>query len=434
MPTNDNISFRSEEFQDILGKMPGWIIRNGTTLVFICVVIFLAGSYFFKYPDVISSPMVVTAENPPANLMARASGQIQNLYVTDNQKVKRGTVLATIENPGNYTHVLELKSHLDSAHLFFINFDTTKIKNIKADYQLGDVQVDYSNFIKQLDDYRYFLQLNYYPRKIATLKEQIKVAAEGVTQTRRQAKSIRHEYEIAAKQFERDSLLFKKEVLPVSEFESSKSSLLSVKSDLEGTLSDLSEMEYNRVELEGKVIDEEKEFSDTQTGYHLKIREAYNNLLSAISSWKLKYVLTAPVDGTVSFNKYWSETQNVKEGEIVMTVIPEQPLKIVGRVELPVRGSGKVKLGQKVNVKFDNYPYMQYGMVRGVVKNISLIPTNNIYMVELEFPDGLVTNYNISLELNRELQGTAEIITDELRLIQRFFNPIKALFRERIND
>ena len=101
---------------------------------------------------------------------------------------------------------------------------------------------------------------------------------------------------------------------------------------------------------------------------------------------------------------------------------------------MPVRGSGKVKIGQKVNVKFDNYPYMEYGMVRGIVKNISLVPTDNIYMVELAFPEGLVTNYQISLEFSRELQGSAEIVTDDLRLIQRFFNPIKSLFKEKMLD
>ena len=434
MPNDNNISFRSEEFQDILGKMPGWIIRNGTTLVFLCVVIFLVGSWFFKYPDIISSPMIVTAENPPVNMVARASGQIQNLYVTDNQLVKKGDVLAIIENPGNYHHVLELKRYLDSVRPFFSDFDTAKISTIETDYLLGEVQVDYSNYLKQFNDYRYFIHLNYYPRKITSLNEQVKVVAQNINRVQRQVTAIKNDYQITLRQFKRDSALYKKEVMALADYEKSRSVLLVKKYELEGAQADLSEIQLNRIELEQKVIDAEKELSDMMTSYHLKMNESYNNLLSAIGSWELKYVLTAPVDGTVTFNKYWSETQNVKEGEIVMTVIPDLPSKIVGKVELPIRGSGKVKVGQKVNVKFDNYPYMEYGMVRGKVKNISLVPTNNIYMVELEFPEGLVTNYNVSLELSRELQGKSEIITDELRLIQRIFNPIKSLFKERIID
>ncbi len=434
MEQHHNIELRSDEVKEILGTPPGWIIRRGITIIFMVVVVFLVGSWFFKYPDIINSPVVVTTQNPPVGLVARSTGQIQHLYIKDNQKVKQGNRLGIIENPADYNQVLNLKKQLALFQNFFTGDDSLETFVFTSNILLGELQQDYSTFLKQIDDYRYFLKLNYYPRKIVSLEEQIKVVSAGAGQIRHQAKSMKHEYEIAAKQFERDSLLYKKEVLPLSEYESSKSALFSIKSDMEGTLSDLSEMEYSRAELEGRIIDTEKEFSDTQNSYLLKIKEAYNNLTGNIAGWELKYMLTAPVDGTVSFNKYWSKTQNVKEGDIVMTIIPELSSEITGRVELPIRGSGKVKVGQKVNVKFDNYPYMEYGMVRAYINNISLVPTNNVYMVELKFPEGLVTNYNVPLELNRELQGSAEIITDDLRLLQRFFNPIKALFKEKILD
>jgi len=151
-----------------------------------------------------------------------------------------------------------------------------------------------------------------------------------------------------------------------------------------------------------------------------------------VNEWKLAYVLTAPVEGVVTFNKYWSETQNVKEGERVMTVIPENPGELVGKVELPIRGSGKIKEGQDVNIKFDNYPYMEYGMVKGKVENISRVPEDNYYMVEVLFPEGLVTTYGIPLELQNQISGKAEIVAEDLRLIQRILNPLKALWKERI--
>ena len=63
---------------------------------------------------------------------------------------------------------------------------------------------------------------------------------------------------------------------------------------------------------------------------------------------------------------------------------------------------------------------------------ISQVPTDNFYAVKLELPNGLISNYGNSFEFNREIQGTAEIITEDLRLIQRIFNPIRALFHERV--
>jgi HlyD family secretion protein len=76
---------------------------------------------------------------------------------------------------------------------------------------------------------------------------------------------------------------------------------------------------------------------------------------------------------------------------------------------------------------------MEFGMVKGKVKSISLVPITNqqgkFTMVEIEFPDNPTTNYGKVLDFSQEMSGAAEIITEDMRLIERFFNPIKALMR-----
>jgi HlyD family secretion protein len=73
---------------------------------------------------------------------------------------------------------------------------------------------------------------------------------------------------------------------------------------------------------------------------------------------------------------------------------------------------------------------MEYGMVIGTVLRIAPVPVNNIYSVEIELPDKLITNYGNFLEMQQELQGTCEIITADLRLIQRIIYPIRAVFEK----
>ena len=89
--------------------------------------------------------------------------------------------------------------------------------------------------------------------------------------------------------------------------------------------------------------------------------------------------------------------------------------------------SGKVKQGQLVNIKLSGYPYLDYGMVRGVVKSISMVPSGDTYIVEIALPNGLETLYGKKLEFTQNMQGTAEIITDDLRLIQKIINPFRYL-------
>jgi HlyD family secretion protein len=114
-----------------------------------------------------------------------------------------------------------------------------------------------------------------------------------------------------------------------------------------------------------------------------------------------------------------------------MTVIPSEQGDILGKINLSIEGAGKVDTGQQVNIRIDNYPYLQYGMVRGVIRNISLIPEDREYVVEVNLPDGLTTYYGNDIPLKQEMQGTAEILTDRRRLLERIIAPIRATISEQ---
>ena len=107
----NNIELRSEEVQEILGEVPAWILRRGITLTAIIVVVILLGSAFFKYPDVITSSVVLTSTNPAISIVAKSSGRIQHLYINDNQYIDKGSYLAVIENSEKNHDVLYLKKY-----------------------------------------------------------------------------------------------------------------------------------------------------------------------------------------------------------------------------------------------------------------------------------------------------------------------------------
>jgi len=181
------------------------------------------------------------------------------------------------------------------------------------------------------------------------------------------------------------------------------------------------------------VVDAEMEFADQKKKAQNTLIEAMNILKSRLAYWEQTFVIRTPIIGRVSFTNFWSKNQQVKKDEIVFTVIPEEQSLIIGRISLPVKGAGKVAAGQKVNIRFENFPYMEYGFIRGSVKSISLIPNNENYIVEVDLPQDMLTNYNIQLKFSQEMKGSAEIITEDLRLIQRFINPVKSLLKHRIS-
>lgn len=131
---------------------------------------------------------------------------------------------------------------------------------------------------------------------------------------------------------------------------------------------------------------------------------------------------------------FWQENQNINVGEIILTVIPNNTQGITGKILLPLQGAGKVKIGQKVNIRFDNYPYMEFGMVQAEITKISKVPItvndNKSLVLDVQFPYGLTTNYGIKLETSEEMHGSSEIITENLNLLQRIINPFKHIIKK----
>ena len=159
---NTDIELKSEEFQEVLGSTPSWILRRGITLISIIVLIILIGSAFFKYPDIITTTMTLTGSTPATGLVARTSGKIQELDVQDKQEVKAGSYLAVIENSANTNDIQILKQYIDQLNQKIDTIITLPSKELK----LGPLQSLYSDFYITLFNYYEFKRLQYYTQKI----------------------------------------------------------------------------------------------------------------------------------------------------------------------------------------------------------------------------------------------------------------------------
>lgn len=433
MPENEEqkIELRSEEVQDILGHVPHWIIRWGILVVLITVVLIIVGSWFFRYPDIRRASVMITTENPPATIIARANGNIQDLFVEDNQYVTSGTRLAIIENAADYKDVFWLNEITLEVREIIPDFDMLVDLNLGTNYKLGEIQESYADFLKTHKDYQNFIELDYHAKKIKALQSEVTKLEQHLNNLRQIRSLHKRELQLIQNQFNRDSLLFIQKVIPAADYDKSKSNLLGKQYEYETVGIDESETDIQIAGRNQTILDLELTASEETRQQQNAWQQAFENLTAQIALWKQKYLLEAPINGVVSFTAFWSKNQSVREGDRVMTIIPEDQGKIIGKINLPVQGAGKVTLGQKVNIKIDNFPYLEYGMIKGVVRNISLVPDNKEYIVEVDLPDGLKTYYEIEIPFKQEMQGTAEILTDERRLLERIISPIRAVISQQ---
>ena len=249
-------------------------------------------------------------------------------------------------------------------------------------------------------------------------------------QARNQEKTVQLNY----LQFKRDSSLYTGGVIAPAEFEKSEQSYLQVKNSYQSLQASLANTQMQVNQLNYQVIDLQSQKMDQSRRLLNALKEAYDNLKATIAEWEKAYILSSPIEGKVTFTRFWNKNQYVMAGDIVFTVVPGKPQRILGRVKLPSTGSGKVKVGQMVHIQLENFPYTEFGMLDGKVESMSLIPESNqqgvFYTAEISLPRGLTTNYGKTLPFNQEMQGTAEIITKNLTLFERFINPIKSALKK----
>jgi HlyD family secretion protein len=432
MPESEEINkieIRSEEVQDILGAIPSWILRAGISTILIVVIILLIGSWFFKYPDIIQARITLSTKNPPTSLIALSTGEITDLLAQEKQIVTENEIIAVLENSGNYSDIIQLETILDtiSNPSCFIGLE---------EYKLGEIQQSYSTFLRLIKDYYNFKKLDYYSQKIESIKQQM-IDYKLFYDRLWLQKNLREEnVKISELQFNRDKSLFEKGVYSKLDYENAEKLFLEEKLSFESTRATLANTQIQINQLDQQILDLKLQETDDLRQREIAIEEAYTNLRSDIAKWKQTYLIESPIKGRVTYTKIWSKNQNVKTGEIVATVIPIETTSILGRLEIPSVGVGKVRIGQTVNVKLDNFPHMEYGLLKCSINSISLIPTETsngiMYTAEILMSDTLISNYGKHLAFSQEMTGTAEIITDDVRLLERFLNPIKSVWKKNV--
>ena len=425
------VELQRNELEDMLGRVPGWITRNGMILFVILFALLLFGSWVYRYPDKKKARIMVTSVNPPADLKARTSGKITRLFVVNNEQVNTGDVLAMIENPAAYDDVVQLKESLEFLDSLSIDEATENLTELNS-VRLGTIQSQYSIFLKVYRDYMEFKRIDYHQRKIETSRNELRTQREFTTSLTERASTQEEAYNLAQRQNNRDGTLYEEGVISQADLEESYSEMLAERTKRQEIISQLAENNISISRTENQIVELELRQQEEHSGMINTLEESYNNLKASISSWEQTYLLVAPVDGSVTFTTYWSENQNVQVGEKVLTIIPAESGSMIGKISLPLAGAGEVHEGDQVFIQFDNFPHLEYGMIKGYVKNISEVSDDDFYTVEVELPNGLLSFYDIEIPFSQNMQGNAEILTDKKRLLTRVLNPIRSAISKQV--
>lgn len=422
------INLRSEEVQEILSKVPHWMIRWGNILFLVLILLLLFISWFVKYPDIILSEALITTQIPPQKEFAKTTGKLQVILVKDHEQVNANQPLAIIENTANYIDVFQLKSVLETIKINMQSF-SFPMDSLPILF-LGDIESQYALFENSYIQYRLNKELEPFSNEAVANKISISELKTRIQSMQSQKEINKTEMDYLAKDLKRNTSLFEKGIISAQEYENKQVQYAQAErnfKNFESSISQLREGLSNAHKTsKGSEISRVKE----EMLLLKNVIQSFNQLKNAIKDWEQQYVLQSNIDGYVSFLNYYNTNQTVTAGDLVFTIIPQENSSYIAKLKTPAQNSGKIKVGQKVYVKLENFPEAEFGVLKGQVKNISLIPDQNgFYLIDVELPTRLITSYNKEIEFKHEMPGMTEIVTEDLRLIERFFYQFKDILK-----
>lgn len=428
MPEHNDIELRSEEVQEILTRVSHWMIRWGNIVVLLVLFSMMFGAYFIKYPDIVTTQVIITTQNPPEKLVARTSGKIAEILVSDRRIVQPKTALAIIENTANYIDVFRLKKCVDSLSLNKGQFNFP-FENFSA-MQLGEIQNAFTLFEKDYIAYDLNRELQPYSVEKTAQGLETNQLKERLLLTQQQYQISQDELQLKKQELERFKKLYDKGVIATQEWESKNLDFLQSEKNVRNISTQLSQMRSSINDLKrnsgNTVINESRD----KINLLRNALQSFTQLKKAINDWEMLYVLQSSIKGQVSFMQIWVENQTITSGDQVFIIVPTDNKNYIAKVKAPAQNSGKIKVNQDVNIRLANYPDREFGIIKGKIKSISLTPDKEgNLLIDVSLPNGIATSYDKKIVFHQEMSGTADIITEDLRLIERLLYQFRDVFR-----
>lgn len=416
--STNNSLLRSEVVNAIIFRNPGLLDHWALFIFFLIMVFILGGTWFIKYPDIVQVHATLTALDAPKEIMVRADGKLIRLFVNNDDIVIKNQTIAWIESTASHQEVINLDSMLTLGVQYITNNNSDKASFLfKSNLQnLGELQSQYKQFIIAWQLFNDYLVNGYYFKRKKILmadKEFLKKMHKALEQ---QKNLMQQDLQLAEETFDANNSLFQDKVISKQELRDQKGRLVSKQMNLP-------QLESSILSNENLQITKQKEIDELEhniSQQKIIFQQALQTLKSATSEWEKKYIIKAATNGKAIFSFPLQENQFLQSGKTIGFVNPSNS-KYFAQITLPQNNFGKVEKGQKVQLRFDAYPYQEYGIVDGKLKYISKLPSDSGFLAYIELPNGLTTNYHQEIQYRNGLKSEALIITKESRLAQRIY-------------
>jgi len=422
-----NASNEQSNLSEIIGHPPGWLLRSGISLLAIITCLLLGLSHLIQYPDKLTAVGYVTTEKPPLILVAPSTAVIEDLLVQTGDTVAEKEPLLYFKNTAILSDIVQLKDWID-------HVDRDEFPKLSSELSLGVLQNQYAQLLLVLDEYHEVRAQQSATSQIITIQDELNNINKLNASLIVEQQHYDNEHQLAIKELERNQNLYREEIISQRELEQSERQYEQFVRQLQVLKKSKvqNEIRQDQLTLEGKKIREQR--ASELMGYRFKINQQITGLDANIREWEDENFIRADRSGMIEWKPNIVEKITLQGGEELGYIIPDNSdnLKII-KSKVSVAGVGKISKGSKCIVRFDAYPYKDYGTVIEALGQIALLPEfteqGAIYDLSIYMPDVMITDYGHMIPYRPQMSVSIDIITESRSILERIFNQFLNLLK-----
>ncbi len=410
----DNSLFRIEALKERKEKLYGSVLLMQPTafhfitpvlvLIILCTLILLFQSTYSRRETV--NGYLVPSKGL-FKIYVPTSGILSRTHITEGSKVKKGQILFTIS-----TSKIN-KDGVDRESLLLVELSQQE-KEIRR---------------KMEQEMELFLsQKTFYKKQSLALHNQL-------TQLDSSIQLLDEQLNIKSSKLKKHQSLFQSGYVSKSQLTDVENAYIESQLALQSSQQRKIELESLRTEMEEKERQLPLEWESYQSDLNRQLSDISQKIVEI--SGRRTFSIKAPVSGTLTALQA-SEGQALTPNALVVAILPEGS-ELHAELFLPTRAVGFAQEGQQVLLRYEAFPYQQYGLYNGSLSNIAkVILTPNelpipvslqepVYRVKVKLDKQTVSAYGKELSLQAGMLLEADIILDERSLIEWLLEPIYGL-------
>lgn len=472
VPDTNHWSYGTEQLLDALPKP--WTRSLLYTLVVFTAIV-LPWSILSKVDETGSARGRIEPLGATQKLDSQAGGKVTSVLVKEGQIVRSGQVLVKLESDVLQTNLQQVQAKLDGQfkqetqlHLLknqlLLTLRTQEQQNEaqklekwaqveQARQNLHALKTGYNlqkqEKLSKVDQVRHAIEASKATLKLAQLR--LEGAQEKVPRYRRAFNdgAIPQDRLLDVEESAKET--YQNVIQANSEVSRAQSSLVQEKSSYQETIH-RAEAEIQQAEI--RLQEQQRSAESLMHASELtllKIQQQLKDLQSQLTAIEsemaqtksqiisLKFqleqrVVRSPINGVIFELPISKPGAVVQPGQRIAQIAPNTTAFIL-RAEMPIQNSGFLKVGSRVKIKFDAYPFQEYGIASGHVRWISpdskIQETNQgkiaTFELEIALDQSYLESWNKRILLSPGQTATAEVIIRQRRVIDYMLDPFKKL-------